>query len=130
MTATGTIVRKAGRPRKIKDEVVIQPEAVQEVTTIKKEESPKGNFVQGIRGGKQAIFAFRGNEYLKEGENHYFVNGNPAMGYKLIRVYMGVRGRPHRALEITLKPNKRTDRGYRDKETVKKLKAIGVSGIL
>lgn len=130
-----TIVRKAGRPRKIRDEIrnelpITSTEEVQETPTISKGESKKLNFIRTIRKGKDPVYAFRGNEYLKKGENHYFVNGNPAVGYKLIRVYLNPRNRPHRSLERTLKPNKRTERGAIDRNTLKQLKTIGVSGIL
>lgn len=127
----GTIVRRAGRPRKIKDESVTQePEQKKDVPTISKTEKKDGNYIQGIRGGKEKVYPYHGNEYVEKGNSYFFVNGNPTVGYKLIRVYTGERGRLHRSLEKTLKPRKKNERGFIDREILKKLKAIGVSGIL
>ena len=139
-----TIVRKAGRPKKIKpqEESVPLAEPVKQEEPVKSalkeckgntgtETSSTGGFkVAEIRGGKMPVFVYRGKEYIKPQENHFFCNGNEAVGYKLIRVYLSPTGQPHRSLEKTLKPRKRTLRGSADRSLLKKLKSIGIQGIL
>ena len=134
MSEQQTIARKKGRPRKIKSEVT-GAEVEKEVPAIREVEADKvvegkKEFIVGIRAGKDPIYPYRGNEHLVMGQNHYFVNGNPSVGYKLIRVYLGPRNRPHRSLEKTLKPKKQTPRGEVDRGILKRLKEIGVSGII
>ena len=131
--------RKAGRPRKIKaraltgEELNVEPE-VPTIDVTKSEPLPedlaKSKGVRGIGRGILPVIPFRGKENLKIGEMHYFVNGNPSTGYKLIRCYLDKFGKCKRALEKTLKPNKRTPRGANDRSILTQLKALGVSGIL
>jgi hypothetical protein len=129
-----TIVRKAGRPRKIKEDFqVAQEQEVKIVSTIsevKFSDNGQEKRILGIRGGKEIIIPYRGQDKLNKKENHYFINGNPSSGYKLIRVYLDQFGKPKRCLEKTLKPNKRTIRGENDRRILKELKIAGVSGIL